>query len=593
MGVAILVNFLSGTIQPLSGSSEKIPSGYFLSGYSWPGVLIDPIKKRLRSHGWCPSEIISISENLDMILASVQLEPPNPQYQHAECDEKNCRMLEVYSNMKTYPEPGHVADGCECPWFELDVNKAHDILLGGNLPVILVANDGEMWESPAGLSNPAKLNVAIKSSNEVRQYIAFSHVWSDGLGNPHSNRLRVCKLDRLQKLASGIERARATRRIGSGALTISFVPFNKPLTPFWIDTICCPTHPPEAQTLGIKMLQQTYKEASSVIVLDSYLQRGVFRETSKQEILLRLECSRWMHRLWTLQEGSFANELFLQFSDGPVDYFDVYKRFRDVVDTGDTVARNLLTNFTLTSSVFNRNLFNPEVSSKMASNVIYRAMQYRSTTVKSDEAICIANTLSLDIEQVLQAGKDSQLAMSVIWKLLSYVDSCIIFSTTPKLKISGFGWAPETFLDPDGFQESRTEAGTVTEDGLEVRFPGFLIHLENEISGKLVFKDQENKSYTYQSSTKVDIWSQGAGMFAVIALRPLVSESGGKATQRCVVARVKKRDEHLIAVELVDHGRGREMQMEEAGATTKRPTDLAEGGFSATKLPINQLWCVN
>jgi hypothetical protein len=56
---------------------------------------------------------------------------------------------------------------------------------------------------------------------------------------------------------------------------------------------------------------------------------------------------------------------------------------------------------------------------------------------------------------------------------------------------------------------------------------------------------------------------------------------------------VKKRDEGLIAVELVDDGRGREMQVEEARATTKRPTDLAEGSFSATKLPINQLWCVN
>ncbi|KAH9206458.1 hypothetical protein DL95DRAFT_469591 [Leptodontidium sp. 2 PMI_412] len=592
MGVAILVNFLSGTILPLSGSFEAIPSGNW-SGYSWPGILVDPIKERLRSHGWCPSEMISISENLDMILASVQLEPPNPHYQHAECNEKSCRILEVYSNMKTYPEPGHVADGRECPWFELDVNKAHDILLGGNLPVILVANDGEIWKSRLGLSNPAKLNVAIKSSNEVRQYIAFSHVWSDGLGNPHSNRLRVCKLDQLQTLASGIEHARATHRIGSGALKVSYVSLSKPLIPFWIDTICCPTHPPEAQTLGIKMLQQTYKEASSVIVLDSYLQRAVFWKTSKQEILLRVECSRWMHRLWTLQEGSLANELFLQFSDGPVDYFAVYNRFKEVVDAGDTVARNLHINFTLTSSVFNRNLFRPEVSSKIASQAIYRAMQYRSTTVKSDEAICIANTLSLDIEQVLQAGKDSQLAMSVIWKLLPYVDSCIIFSTTPKLKISGFGWAPETFLDPDGFQESRTEAGTVTEAGLEVRFPGFLINLENQISGKLAFKDQENKSYTYQSSTTVDGWSQGAGMFAIIALRPLVSESGGKATQRCVVARVKKRDESLIAVELVDHGRGRDTQVEEARATMKRSTDLAEGVFSATKLPINQLWCVN
>ncbi|PVH80289.1 hypothetical protein DL98DRAFT_572010 [Cadophora sp. DSE1049] len=473
MSVAILVNFLSGVIRPLSGPSKDIPPEYW-SGYSWPGQMVDSTKKKLRSHGWCPSEMTFILENLDISIACVQLEPPNPQFRHAECNDRFCETFSAHSNMMTYPEPGHIVDGCDCAWFELDVNKAHDILLGGNLPVILVANNGQMWKPRIGLSDPGKLNVTIKSSNDVVNYVAFSHVWSDGLGNPHSNRLRVCRLAHLQKIASEIGHQKTFSEMRARGIVTNcperlFIHENEPPTPFWIDTICCPTHPPEAKDLGIKMLQQTYKGAGSVVVLDSYLQRGVFSKTTDQEILLRLECSRWMHRLWTLREGILAKELFLQFSDGPVGYFGVFRRFRDLVDQGDVVARNLLTNFVLTNKVFSKDLFDPEISKQAASSVLYRTLQYRSTTVKSDEAICIANTLGLDIEKVLQAGKDSQLAMSVIWKLLPHIDCCVIFSTTPKLKIPGFGWAPETFLDPDGFPETRSEAATLTEDGLETR----------------------------------------------------------------------------------------------------------------------------
>jgi len=596
ISVAILVNLLGGVIRALGGPSKDIPPGYW-TGYSWPGQMLEPIKKKLLRHGWCPSEIIPILENLDISIACIQLEPPNPQFQHAECDDKYCKMFSAHSSMMTYPEPGHVIDGCDCAWFELDVGKAHDILLGGSLPVILVANDGERWKPRVEHSDPVHLNVTIKASDMVSNYVAFSHVWSDGLGNPHSNRLRVCQLAQLQKLASGIEHQKIFSEMSACGIISNcpewfFVPDSEPPTPFWIDTICCPTHPPEAKDLGIKTLQQTYRGAGSVLVLDSYIQRGVFQEIGDQEILLRLECSRWMHRLWTLQEGILAKELFLQFNDGPVGYFDVFRRFKNLVDQGDVVARNLLTNFFLTNKIFSKELFKPEMSTQAASSILYRTLHYRSTTVKSDEAICIANTLGLDIERVLQAGKDSQLAMSIIWKLLPHIDSCIIFSTTPKLQIPGFGWAPETFLDPDGFPENSTEAGTLTHDGLEVRFPGFLLRIESAPSGVLEYKDRGNNRYTYRSYAKATNWFQGADTFAIIARRPLASQIANKPTQRCILARVKSQEDRLISVEIVDHGRCWQIGAKEVDESARGTEVVVEEHSLATRLPDRQIWCI-
>jgi hypothetical protein len=86
---------------------------------------------------------------------------------------------------------------------------------------------------------------------------------------------------------------------------------------FWIDTIACPPDAAgqnEAQDLAISMMRQTYEDACAVLVLDSWLQSLAIKGLSDTEILLRIVCSAWNSRPWTLQEGALANTLFFQFA---------------------------------------------------------------------------------------------------------------------------------------------------------------------------------------------------------------------------------------------------------------------------------------
>jgi hypothetical protein len=91
-----------------------------------------------------------------------------------------------------------------------------DILrLDNQFPVIIVLSHPESTER-------LKLRVVAHDSPECSGYIAFSHVWSHGRGNPSINRMPLCQLERLARLAS--QGRKTTKSYGA----------------FWIDTLCVP-----------------------------------------------------------------------------------------------------------------------------------------------------------------------------------------------------------------------------------------------------------------------------------------------------------------------------------------------------------------
>lgn len=87
------------------------------------------------------------------------------------------------------------------------------------IPLITVAT---------GLSDsPVKVTAAdVSNLDTVPRYVAVSHVWSDGKGNPHRNYLPLCQLLHLQTRVNAL-----------------YPPKEEP-TPFWMDTICVPVGGP-------------------------------------------------------------------------------------------------------------------------------------------------------------------------------------------------------------------------------------------------------------------------------------------------------------------------------------------------------------
>jgi hypothetical protein len=152
------------------------------------------------------------------------------------------------------------------------VSDLDDILrLDDKFPVVIVLSHPESTE---GL----KLRVVAHDSPECSGYIAFSHVWSHGRGNPSINRMPLCQLVRLARLAS--QGRETTKRYGA----------------FWIDTLCVPVTSKWARKKAILQMREVYSKAESTIVIDENLERS-FRYTDSMETFGMLTLSDWMTRL--------------------------------------------------------------------------------------------------------------------------------------------------------------------------------------------------------------------------------------------------------------------------------------------------------
>src|SRR5437764_3687462 len=83
----------------------------------------------------------------------------------------------------------------------------------------------------------------------------------------------------------------------------------------WLDTLCCPVRPTEDKKLALKRMRHVYEQARSVLVLDASLQSYPTASMDTLEVLARIFTSKWLTRVWTLQEGALAKRLWFQFAD--------------------------------------------------------------------------------------------------------------------------------------------------------------------------------------------------------------------------------------------------------------------------------------
>lgn len=56
-------------------------------------------------------------------------------------------------------------------------------------------------------------------------------------------------------------------------------------------------------------MRQSYQNANIVLVLDADV-KGSSSDCTSEELLIRITCSGWIQRLWTLQEGVLAQNLY-------------------------------------------------------------------------------------------------------------------------------------------------------------------------------------------------------------------------------------------------------------------------------------------
>jgi hypothetical protein len=215
---------------------------------------------------------------------------------------------------------------------------------------------------------------------------------------------------------------------------------------FWIDTLCVPLDD-HYRKVAISKFQDTYREATKVLVLDRCLAQVGCNNRSEQ--IAHLLCSEWMSRLWTLQEGLLAKCLLIKYKDKvvPLSYLldnDAGERKvprTDIVET--KLCSQLASRFLLRDQfgdVSDVNEFSRRPDAPFLA--LMQNLQRRRTTKPKDEPICLATLLDMDLKQFPKMP-----SMEDIYTTKGKLPTNLIFAPSPRLKTPGFRWAPSTFLE--------------------------------------------------------------------------------------------------------------------------------------------------
>jgi len=314
--------------------------------YPTSSINRDP-KNTLSLKEWCPHTADLIYRQFSRETASFLFSLPRKPAalrNHSGCTETRC-----IANDTTLMEGGRYNSahwkGClRCEFLGPDSQKIRDIIGSGGIPLISLRSGDD--------GRPV---VDVVKATARSKFVAVSHVWSGGLGNPHDNALPICQMKRLldmwpklihemrssQVSRKGFwtlarlrkcirkERAHSTFRalkwlfilyIMLIVLPYYYCVFTmyraawalKSMRPakilYWFDTLCIPLGQEhlDLKMRAINSMAKIYANAQAIVILDHELQQTKYRDMSVSQLTGLLACSAWMSRCWTFQEGAMA-----------------------------------------------------------------------------------------------------------------------------------------------------------------------------------------------------------------------------------------------------------------------------------------------
>lgn len=425
--------------------SFRRPDKMSLTERVFPGRSMAFEQSLMQRHGWCGNVVKRILMTLGhegLYYASLL-----PKFEtgksHKACSEDTCVASNITDN--TYEvlhtskfckclarECDHKQSGCGCACLRVhdrDLAMAHE---EGGFPLVKVERN----------------TLKVVRYQPETAYIAISHVWSDGRGNPSANALPICQLELIGHYIKELTGAK--------------------ISLFWMDTLCVPLKEPLRNT-AIMRMAKIYESASQVLVLSADLLSNHLPSTP-DEALFRIFCSQWSARLWTMQEATLATELVFQFADRVAsrDSLSMLMAMAAVINL-DGRSRQFGTRANLALQDI-RSITRPGEGDDENFPVVrfWSSLRFRSTSRLSDVAICGAILLGHGLETVLSASKD--LKMQAFWSCLETVPASVLWSNGPRFKTDGLRWAPSNLLNPKTatWTDGNAPAAKPTRDGLVV-----------------------------------------------------------------------------------------------------------------------------
>lgn len=373
--------------------------------WHYPYRVVQERKGRLRSLGWCDFQVRMMEETLgqstvDWIAASGVSQDATG---HDTCTMEACARNDI--NTSEYQQ-AHCCVDAACEKLKVDLQRVVDILNEGSIPIVSARSQG------AGL----ELTVQPTSRRDPGNYIAFSHVWADGLGGATEIGLNSCQVQRLDRLCRMIRGNQDTW--------------------FWLDCLCIPSKTEVGTDVYYKALEairDVYINASMVLVIDKTIE-GCTSSTPSEELYAHIYLSAWMQRMWTYEEAVLAKELLFVLKDG----FHVYSPA-----TPPSMRRTVA----VVWQNFAAQLYRLRVDlQRLNIGHIYRAFRYRLTNAPQEEFLSVGGMLNLDTGMLMRSkGEDRTKSF---WLALGSVPSDVPFLDCPKLSQHGFRWAPATMMHP-------------------------------------------------------------------------------------------------------------------------------------------------
>lgn len=270
---------------------------------------------------------------------------------------------------------------------------------------------------------------------------------------------------------------------------------------FWMDTLCIPVYQNAKayRKKAIQLLGETFRNATAVLILDRELEIVESATAPFIELVLRILCSGWVKRLWTLQEATLASEsqgshkLYFQMRDGPFLY-QKNGRERKVVRLAldrtaseieiDDEERSFLCDEGVLLQLRQQIPSIPairDIDRKSGFQNIYDAIEHRSTSKYEDVPVCVASLMDLDLSEIVSVP-DAEHRMANFYMLMREVPCGVAWvPTAERLSIHPFRWAPKLITSCSMFDwSSAWEDGICDTAGLHIKASGF-VFAESEV----------------------------------------------------------------------------------------------------------------
>lgn len=426
----------------------------------------------------CPSQVQMLLEDfkspqaLSFVASCFQEDQP-----HAHCDESRCRVGHLESSQL----PRHVDESCTCKPLRIDEDLLVDCLKRKCLPLLRLKEEPDLDE----------MSIEVVRSTDSTSYVALSHVWADGLGNPTETALPRCQLSRVKAFINNLDFDYVD------SLALRYYPKDPSNLLLWCDSLCCPVVSLEGKNMALRQMYRTYEEASIVLVLDQGLMVPRAGGKTADEACIRTATSRWMTRLWTLQEGALParkKKLWFQFAKTALPARSLYDHIIEVHRT-DISRRGVMDSvqgrfYVLTSLFDHSTMWNEDTRFRK----VMVGLMYRSVTVPSDEPLLIATLLGLDLSRILASEPIRR--MSILWQMIGTskfgINKFIIFHLGAKIDERGFRWALQSLLPRDSHYfvpvpNGQEDRGFLTTDpnakGLVVELAGLRVGMAVPTAG--------------------------------------------------------------------------------------------------------------